>query len=170
MGKSLTDVLASAAATEAHGAALGRSWQASRQARLLVGLRGELGAGKTTWARGLLRGLGVTGPVRSPTYTLVEPYQHGSLSVVHVDLYRLADESELAPLGLAEWLDDEPCWVLVEWPERSAKLLSALDLCIDFQLVPGGRRLLLVSHTAAGAAALRSAELLNESHDISVSP
>ncbi len=170
MGQSVTMRLASPAATEAHGAALGRCWQAAGVARLLVGLRGDLGAGKTTWARGLLRGLGFTGSVRSPTYTLVEPYRHNALWIVHADLYRVSDDTELAPLGLDEWLEVEPCWVLVEWPERSAILSGLLDLSLEFELLPDARKVRVVSQTARGAAALRAAtEVLKKLKDPSVS-
>jgi len=112
--------LADAAATEALGA---------RLARLLAGLgsgvvylRGDLGAGKTTLARGLLRALGVLGPVRSPTYTLLEPYVLDDLEVLHMDLYRLASADELDQLGLDGYPPDRTVW-LVEWPERGAGVL-----------------------------------------------
>jgi tRNA threonylcarbamoyladenosine biosynthesis protein TsaE len=159
MGQSLTFTLASAAATEAHGAGWGRAWRAAGQRRLLVGLVGDLGAGKTTWVRGLLRGLGVTGPVRSPTYTLVEPYEQDGLWIVHADLYRLGEAAELTPLGLDEWLDREPCWIFVEWPERAEPLMRLLDITVELLLVPAGRQLSAVAHSPAGASALARANL-----------
>jgi len=166
MGQSLTQQLPSPAATEAHGAACGQCWLAARQAQILVGLRGDLGAGKTTWMRGLLRGLGVRGAVRSPTYTLVEPYDVGELWVVHADLYRLGDDSELTPLGLDEWFDRAQAWIFVEWPERSPKLSRLLDVQIEIALVPGGRRVEVISNTARGRAVLA---FLKESQDKSLS-
>src|SRR5690606_2567743 len=85
--------------------------------RAVVHLRGDLGAGKTTLARGLLRALGVQGPVRSPTYTLVERYATSAGTVLHLDLYRIADPGELEFLGLDADEDDARLWLL-EWPER----------------------------------------------------
>ena len=104
----------------------------------IVRLEGNLGAGKTTLRRGLLRGLGYEGPVRSPTYTLIEPYEvpvgKGSLRVTHMDLYRLADPEELEFLGLRD-LIREPGWILVEWPDCGGDLLprGGLRIRIDYQ-------------------------------------
>jgi tRNA threonylcarbamoyladenosine biosynthesis protein TsaE len=102
----------------------------------VVYLSGDLGAGKTTLTRGLLHSLGVTGPVRSPTYTLVEIYEIGTLTALHLDLYRLNDASELDNLGLREWARGGHLW-LVEWPERGADRLPGADLVIT--LVAGDR-------------------------------
>jgi tRNA threonylcarbamoyladenosine biosynthesis protein TsaE len=166
MGEPLITRLDSPAATEAHGAACGRCWQAAGVATLLVGMRGDLGAGKTTWVRGLLRGLGFPGPVRSPTYTLVEPYELGDLWVVHADLYRIGDDSELTPLGLDEWCDRDQAWVFVEWPERSKQLSGRMDLSIDLALTPTGRQIQLTDRTGPGRAALLA---LKKSEDKSLS-
>jgi len=95
----------------------------------VIYLYGDLGAGKTTLTRGFLRALGVTGAVRSPTYTLVEVYEVGALTAVHLDLYRLRDPSELDNLGLREWARPGHIW-LVEWPERGSDRLPGADLIV----------------------------------------
>jgi len=113
-------VLPDSAATEALGAALAR-WMRQRPGGVVT-LHGDLGAGKTTLARACLRALGATGAVKSPTYTLVEPYTLGAVRVLHMDLYRLADPEELYGLGV---FDEPPShtWWLVEWPEKGGALL-----------------------------------------------
>jgi tRNA threonylcarbamoyladenosine biosynthesis protein TsaE len=128
--------LADVEATDAVGA---------RLAPLLAGgglvlLSGELGAGKTTLVRALLRALGHPGTVRSPTYALVESYRIGALEVRHLDLYRIADAGEMDFLGLRDWL--RPGYlVLVEWPERAAGALPAADLEIALAHAGDGRRI-----------------------------
>lgn len=123
----------------------------------LVYLRGELGAGKTTLVRGLLRALGYLGAVRSPTYTLIEPYEAIDPPVVHLDLYRLGDPEELDDLGLRD-LVAAPSLLLVEWPERGFGVLPAADLEIDIRPTPAGRSLVLraVAHWTPVLDALRS--------------
>jgi tRNA threonylcarbamoyladenosine biosynthesis protein TsaE len=100
-------------------------------------LEGELGAGKTTFARGFLRALGVTEPVRSPTYTLVDVYPTAGLTLLHVDLYRLRDPAELESLGLREWARPGHIW-LIEWPEKGAGRLPAPDLTLTFEVGVSG--------------------------------
>lgn len=90
-------------------------------------LEGDLGAGKSTFARALIRAMGHRGPVPSPTYTLVEPYELGGRLVYHVDLYRISDEAELRYLG---WAELEEGLRLVEWPDRAPGLTAAADLRI----------------------------------------
>jgi tRNA threonylcarbamoyladenosine biosynthesis protein TsaE len=109
------------------GAALARGLPALDAAPLLLFLTGELGAGKTTLARGLLAALGVEGPIRSPTYTLVEVYALPNCVGVHVDLYRLTDPDELEALGLRDLHVPGHVWI-VEWPERAAGALPAPDV------------------------------------------
>lgn len=111
-------------ATEAAGAAL-----AGLDTLHIVFLEGDLGAGKTTWVRGLLHRLGHPGAVRSPTYTLVEPYMLADREVLHFDLYRLGDPEELEYLGVREAFGGGALW-LVEWPERGAGWLPAPDLVV----------------------------------------
>lgn len=101
-------------------------------------LEGELGAGKTTLARGLLRALGVRGSIRSPTYTLMEPYQIAGREALHLDLYRLNDPRELHNLGLDDYPPATTLW-LVEWPEKAANLLPPAEVRVRLALHPQGR-------------------------------
>jgi tRNA threonylcarbamoyladenosine biosynthesis protein TsaE len=128
--------------TRALGTRLAASLPPLHETFVVVYLRGDLGAGKTTLVGGFVHALGVTGPVRSPTYTLVEIYeaQPGTdnatqtltpaLTAVHLDLYRLADPSELEPLGLSEYAAPRHVW-LIEWPERGGDHLPPPDLTIS---------------------------------------
>lgn len=100
-------------------------------------LKGELGSGKSTLARALLRELGVAGPVPSPTYTLVEPYEVRGRPVYHVDLYRISGETELPYLG---WSELRQGLVLVEWPERVPGVAQGADLAIELGFDGSGRR------------------------------
>ena len=117
----------------------------------VVYLSGDLGAGKTTFARGFLRALGVTEAVRSPTYTLVEFYPAARLTLLHVDLYRLRDPAELEPLGLREWARPGHVW-LIEWPEKGGARLPAADLALRFSVAASGPDLELDAPTALGRA------------------
>jgi len=126
--------LADAAATERVGAALA----AELHGGMIVCLHGDLGAGKTTLARGVLRGLGFDGPVKSPTYTLVEHYPFSNLYLYHFDFYRFNDPSEWEYAGLAElFRPDALC--LIEWPERVAPWLPPVDVDLALSPMPDGR-------------------------------
>lgn len=124
---------------------------------LIVGLSGDLGAGKTTLVAGFLAALGHAGAVRSPTYTLIEPYRLAGRDVYHCDLYRLRDPAELDDLGLRD-LAVERSVLLVEWPERSAERLGAIDVQLRLAYTDTGRRIDIAAGSAAGrevAAAIR---------------
>ena len=112
-------------------------------------LSGPLGAGKTTLVRGLLRALGVHGPVKSPTYTLVEPYRIAALEVYHFDLYRLGDGEELELLGARDYFHAGALCVF-EWPERGAGWLPGASLRLELQPAGRGRELRVKALDAAG--------------------
>jgi tRNA threonylcarbamoyladenosine biosynthesis protein TsaE len=122
---------------------------------LLITLDGELGAGKTTLARGFLRALGHGGNVKSPTYTLIEPYEIGGRRVYHLDLYRLSDPAELEYLGLREMLDEDAV-LLIEWPQRGTGWLPDADVQIRISLRDPGRHLELMAGSPRGEAVLRA--------------
>jgi tRNA threonylcarbamoyladenosine biosynthesis protein TsaE len=142
--------LEDAGATEALGTRLARDLPG----RAVVHLLGDLGAGKSTLARALLRALGVTGTIRSPTYTLVEQYPFASGgTAVHLDLYRIGDPGELEFLGLD---GDARLW-LVEWPDRGRGALPPPDVVIELAVEGGGRRCVLRPATSAGAGWVETA-------------
>ena len=107
----------------------------------VIWLQGELGAGKTTLVAGVLARFDVRGPIRSPTYTLVEPYEVAGRWVYHIDLYRLADARELEALALREMLVPGAV-VLIEWPSRAQTGVPAPDLEIEIHYDPTGARTL----------------------------
>ncbi|MGB0156947.1 MAG: tRNA (adenosine(37)-N6)-threonylcarbamoyltransferase complex ATPase subunit type 1 TsaE [Luminiphilus sp.] len=121
-------------ADEAETVSLGQQLAQRLSAPQVIYLQGELGAGKTTFSRGFLQGRGHVGSVKSPTYTLVEPYEHLTAGpVFHLDLYRLGDPGELEYLGLEDYLSAEGI-LLIEWPERAAQQLPQPDLEITLAL------------------------------------
>lgn len=122
-------------------------------ARCLIYLTGDLGAGKTTLTRGLLRGLGYGGAVKSPTYTLIEPYEIGERRCYHLDLYRLADPDEIEYLGLRDMLEEDAI-MLVEWPEQGAGALPEPDLMIHIRYLGQGRELTISAATEQGVRVL----------------
>ena len=124
---------------------------------LFVTLAGELGSGKTTLVRGLLEGLGVPGPVRSPTFTLLESYAAGPRQVDHLDWYRLSGAADLEALDFRELLAAGH-WVLVEWPERVPAVAAAADLALRLRYEGGGRRLEVVPMSAPGSRAMAALE------------
>jgi tRNA threonylcarbamoyladenosine biosynthesis protein TsaE len=135
--------------TEALGGRLARALPGAHSQALQVQLHGDLGAGKTTLARGFLRGLGYTDVVRSPTYTLVETYDFGAITVVHVDLYRLQDPAEFEALGLRDLSTAGHVW-LIEWPQRAGPWLPAADLHITLAAEPTCHTVELRAATPAG--------------------
>ncbi len=120
----------------------------------MISLSGPLGAGKTTLTRGFLQGLGYTGTVKSPTYTLVEPYTIQGRLVYHFDLYRLNDPHELDEMGIQDYLTpDAIC--LIEWPERGAPLLPLADLSCYIEILDAGRQVRVVANTPKGCEILQ---------------
>jgi tRNA threonylcarbamoyladenosine biosynthesis protein TsaE len=145
---------ADAAATRAIGARLAAALLAVDPAEpLIIGLTGELGAGKTTLVGGLLEALGHTGPVRSPTYALIEPYRLADRDLHHCDLYRLRDPEELEDLGLRDLLTARSV-LLVEWPERAGDRLRPPDLSLRLDYSAAGREVGVTAASALGGAVL----------------
>jgi len=116
---------------------------------LVVFLNGELGTGKTTFVRGFLRALNYDGVVKSPTYTLVEPYELKDFSVYHFDLYRLADPEEIEYAGGRDYFDGETI-SLIEWPEKAQGFLPVPDLIMSLQYAKSGRNIELSADTDLG--------------------
>lgn len=154
-------LLADAQASEQLGAVLARTAAAAAQAwaerALIVFLCGDLGAGKTTLARGVLRELGVTGTVRSPSYTLLERYETPTAVGLHVDLYRLRGDEEVEALGLRDELRAGVI-MLVEWPERALGALPPPDLRIELNVRGAGRAATIAALTVVGQNWLRRIE------------
>jgi tRNA threonylcarbamoyladenosine biosynthesis protein TsaE len=143
--------LPDAAATAALGAALAPGASAGR----VLHLRGDLGAGKTTLVRGLLRALGYAGRVKSPTYTLVEPYELSSLHFYHFDFYRFKDRSEWLSSGFREFFNPQT-FCVVEWPEKAGELLAPPDLDVLLQFSGEARKASLQARSPAGESWLSS--------------
>ncbi len=127
---------------------LGRALARTRPSQAVVHLQGDLGAGKSTLARALLRALGVQGAIRSPTYTLIERYPLANGEAWHLDLYRIGSAGELDFLGLDEGAAD--LW-LVEWPERGAGGLPPVDLVIGLAIDGNGRQAVLQARSNVGS-------------------
>lgn len=125
--------------SEAEMLAFGRRLAATLEPGQVVRLKGTLGAGKTTLVRGVLQGLGHSGAVKSPTYTLLEPYELPWGAVYHFDLYRISDPDELELIGFSELLGGAAL-SLIEWPERGGELVPATGLTIEIELTERGRR------------------------------
>lgn len=148
--------LATEAAQEAFGGRLAQLLAADWSGGWVVHLHGDLGTGKTTLVRGILRGLGHVGAVKSPTYTLIEPYEPKGRPVFHLDLYRLGDPEELEYLGLRDLLGGENL-LLVEWPERAAgNALPPADLDIRIAYAAEGRDLEILGSGPRAEALIRA--------------
>lgn len=138
-------------ATEAYGAKIASGLKGGE----VIFLDGDLGAGKTTFVRGVLRALGHAGTVKSPTYTLVEPYAFPSFSVYHFDLYRLKDPEELEFVGLRDYLSGNGVCIF-EWPARGKGRLPAPDLSIAITGSAGMRHIDWAAHSETGRRLLRT--------------
>lgn len=155
-------LLPTPADTDLLGAALAQT----RPAQALLELQGDLGAGKSTTARALLRALGVSGPIRSPTYTLVERYPlDAGGEAWHLDLYRIGGAAELDFLGLDEGV--ATLW-LVEWPERGEGLLPPTDLRLVLEMDGAGRRASLLPLSPAGEGWVTRMRRLDQLQALSV--
>ena len=144
-----SQIIISEEAMESFGSSLGQILQTGG----VVYLEGELGAGKTTLSRGILRSFGYRGNVKSPTYTIVEPYVFDSLIVYHFDLYRLADPPELEYIGVRDYLNPGNL-CLIEWPNRGTGFLPKADLRITVEVVDSGRLVNINANSDRGQAAL----------------
>lgn len=140
-------------ADEAATLAAGRQLARGLGGGVIVTLHGDLGAGKTTLTRGVLAGLGHVGRVRSPTYTLVEPYELPTLAVYHFDLYRFADPAEWRDAGFAEYFGPHSL-CLLEWPEKAQGCLPPADLAMHLDLDGDGRQLTVTALTPRGKQCL----------------
>ncbi len=136
--------------TEELGSALARTRSPDLRELTVIYLAGDLGTGKTTFARGFLRGMGASGAVRSPTYTLLDVHEIGGITVLHVDLYRLKDEAELDSLGLRDWARSGCLW-LIEWPERGVGRLPPPDLTVTFTAAITAHHIEATAGSSAGA-------------------
>lgn len=134
------------AATEQLGASLGQVLNGGAVFFLL----GQLGAGKTTLVRGLMHGLGHSGAVKSPTYTLVESYELVGRVFYHFDLYRLGDPEELEYMGGRDYFADPQAVSLIEWPQRGGYMLPAPDVVIELEYSGSGRRMRMLPRTPTG--------------------
>ncbi len=137
--------------------ALGGRLARACQGAVVIYLYGPLGAGKTTLVKGFMRGMGYQGAVKSPTYTLVEPYDIAGRVFYHLDLYRVSDASELEYLGLRE-LQEGDAVVLVEWPEHGQGFLPAADIVLNIEYIPEGRHIELQGCSSPGDLFLKNLE------------
>ncbi|HWK74704.1 MAG TPA: tRNA (adenosine(37)-N6)-threonylcarbamoyltransferase complex ATPase subunit type 1 TsaE [Povalibacter sp.] len=153
--------VATAAQMRSLGHALGQALLAASAQPLVIAIQGELGAGKTTLVGGILNAVGIVGAVRSPTYTLIEPYEAHGRHFFHLDLYRLADPQEVEALGVRDLLTSDAI-LLVEWPERGAGTLPPADLDISIRYPEAARndsRQMLLSARGPAGERLLSALL-----------
>lgn len=138
-----------ALADEGATLALARRLTSLLEPGMVIYLRGDLGAGKTTLVRGMLNALGYAGRVKSPTYTLLEPYHAGGLDLRHFDLYRLNDEQEWESAGFRDEFDGNNV-LFIEWPEKARGLLPAADIEIRLEIREQGREAEIRANTDMG--------------------
>jgi tRNA threonylcarbamoyladenosine biosynthesis protein TsaE len=134
---------------ESETIALGAKMASALSGGEIIFLQGELGAGKTTFVRGLLNALGHSGNVKSPTYTLVEPYSITGLDVYHFDLYRINDPEELEAMGIRDYCDGKAI-CLFEWPEQGADVLPEADITLFLSHISSGREVEIKSNSVTG--------------------
>ncbi len=139
-------------ATEDHTLVLGQALAPLLTPGMVIHMHGDLGAGKTTLVRGVLRGLGYQGHVKSPTYTLLEPYEFSKLYLYHFDFYRFLDPQEFEDSGFREHFNPQSL-CLVEWPEKAPDLPAA-DLRITLRVAGTGREAAITAHTEIGRRCL----------------
>ena len=144
--------------SEADTLALGQALAGGLVPGMVIYLIGELGAGKTTLARGVLRGLGYQGKVKSPTFTLLELYEVSRLYLYHFDFYRFSDPRELGEAGFREYFNPQSV-CLVEWPDKAAGLPAA-DLKVVLQVVGSGRNAAIFADSEAGSSCLKRLQTL----------
>ncbi|QBY04653.1 tRNA (adenosine(37)-N6)-threonylcarbamoyltransferase complex ATPase subunit type 1 TsaE [Thalassotalea sp. HSM 43] len=154
MALSLSKALRDEQQTVAFGATLAAALQTLDLQSLVVFLHGDLGAGKTTLTRGFVQAMGHNGNVKSPTYTLVEPYELPPWHIYHFDLYRLADPEELEYMGIRDYFLQKSC-CFVEWSEKGAGLLPPEDLIIDLSYNGHERLINVTANTSVGELILK---------------
>ncbi len=132
---------------------LGADFAAVCESGAVIYLKGELGAGKSTFVRGFLGALGYKGAVKSPTYTLIEPYETAEHKVFHLDLYRLADPEELEYLGMRD-LADPHATLLIEWPEQGAGFLPTADIVVELHYQDHAREATVTAYSEKGRHSL----------------
>lgn len=148
----------SAEEMERFGARLGRAVPPLPAGPAVLYLEGELGAGKTTLARGLIAGCGYAGAVRSPTFTLLEVYALEGLTAIHIDLYRLSEPRDLEALGLRDFAIPGHVW-LIEWPERGGTFIPPPDVRVALRVMPEGHAVEARAHSALGRAWLAAIDV-----------
>lgn len=156
--KELIYFLKNEEATIAVGTALANAVKNEFHRGIVVFLHGDLGAGKTTLTRGFVRGMGHNGNVKSPTYTIVEPYDLGFWQVYHFDLYRLSDPEELEYMGIRDYFQPN-CCCFIEWPEKGTGLLAKADLIINIAYVDEQRSINLQAASDKGIELLTVLEV-----------
>lgn len=142
-------ILADEIATIAMGKRIADIVKSKLKQGITVYLNGDLGAGKTTLTRGFVQGMGHIGNVKSPTYTLVEPYDLSDWQVYHFDLYRLADPEELEYMGIRDYFNDRSC-SFIEWPEKGQGMIASADMVIDLAYFDEQRSITLQSASEIG--------------------
>lgn len=142
-------ILADEVATIAMGKQIADIVKLELQHGITVYLNGDLGAGKTTLTRGFVQGMGHVGNVKSPTYTLVEPYELQDWQVYHFDLYRLSDPEELEYIGIRDYFNSRSC-SFIEWPEKGIGMIAVPDMVIDLEYIGEQRRIVMQATSDIG--------------------